>query len=309
MVVSVFAVRLFQLQGVDAQAYVAKARAEGVVTVDLPATRGTITDRNGVALANSVDGLMLVADPTVTVKHASEIATIIARRLDVDYFDVLTRLRKPYTRFQYIARRVPATQARAVLAAIDRRGYKGIDLRRDPLRSYPADDVAANVVGFVNEAGNGGDGAELLFDKQLSGTDGTATYEVGGGNRIPLGDNSTVAGAQRQGPAAHHRPRRAVVHPAGAPLRRPGVPRPVRLGRRDGHPHRRAARRGGLPDVRPQPALPVEEGGHRRAGAARRLRARVGREGAHRLVPDRRRQGHPEHPDHRPQRAARCRTG
>jgi cell division protein FtsI (penicillin-binding protein 3) len=40
MVVSVFAVRLFQLQGVDAQAYVAKARAEGVVTVDLPATRG-----------------------------------------------------------------------------------------------------------------------------------------------------------------------------------------------------------------------------------------------------------------------------
>ena len=48
MVVSVFAARLFQLQGVDAQAYVAKARAEGAVTVTLPATRGTITDRNGV---------------------------------------------------------------------------------------------------------------------------------------------------------------------------------------------------------------------------------------------------------------------
>lgn len=192
MVLSVFAVRLFQLQGVDAQAYVAKARAEGVVTVDLPAVRGTITDRNGVAFANSVDGLMLIADPTVTVKHASEIATIIARRLDVDYFDVLTRLRKPYTRFQYIARRVPATRARAVLAAIDRRGFKGVDIRRDPLRSYPADDVAASVVGFVNEQGRGGDGAELLFDKSLSGTDGTATYEVGGGNRIPLGDNSTV---------------------------------------------------------------------------------------------------------------------
>ena len=81
MIVSVFAVRLFQLQGVDAQAYVAKARAEGVVTVELPATRGTITDRNGVALADSVDGMMLVADPTVTVKHASQIATIIAHRL------------------------------------------------------------------------------------------------------------------------------------------------------------------------------------------------------------------------------------
>ena len=74
MIVSVFAARLFQLQGVDAQAYVAKARAEGVVTVNLPATRGSITDRNGVPLADSVDGLMIVADPTLTIKHANEIA-------------------------------------------------------------------------------------------------------------------------------------------------------------------------------------------------------------------------------------------
>jgi len=192
MILSVFAVRLFQLQGVDAQAYVAKAKAEGVVTVSLPATRGAITDRNGVALADSVDGLMLVADPTLTVKHASEIATIIARRLDVDYFDVLQRLRKPYTRFQYVARRVPATRARAVVKEIDGLGYKGIDMRRDPVRSYPGRDVAANVVGFLNDEGLAAEGAELAFDPMLSGKDGQATYEVGGGNRIPLGDNSTV---------------------------------------------------------------------------------------------------------------------
>jgi cell division protein FtsI (penicillin-binding protein 3) len=192
MIVSVFAARLFQLQGVDAQAYVAKARAEGVVTVALPADRGEITDRNGVPLADSVDGLMLVADPTVTVKHASEIAKIIARRLDVDYFDLLERLRKPYTHFQYLARRVPASRAEAVVAAIEAKGYKGIDTRRDPVRSYPADDVAANLVGFMNAEGDAAEGAELMFDTLLSGKDGSATYEVGGGNRIPLGDNSTV---------------------------------------------------------------------------------------------------------------------
>jgi cell division protein FtsI (penicillin-binding protein 3) len=192
MVVSVFAVRLFELQGVDAQAYVAKARAEGVVTVTLPATRGSITDRNGVPLADSVDGLMLVADPTLTRRHASQIATVIARRLDVDYFDVLQRLRKPYTRFQYIARRVPATEARGVVEELDRRGYKGIATRRDPVRSYPAGDVAANIVGFMNAEGQAGEGTELMFDKVLAGKDGRATYEVGGGNRIPLGDNSTV---------------------------------------------------------------------------------------------------------------------
>ena len=192
MVVSVFAARLFQLQGVDAASYVAKARAEGVVTVTLPATRGTITDRNGVALADSVDGLMLVADPTLTTKHASQIATIIAKRLHLDYFDLLQRLRKPGTHFQYLARRVPATRATAVLAAIDKRGFTGVDTRRDPVRSYPAKDVAANLVGFTNAEGQAGEGAELMFDRSLAGRNGRATYEVGGGNRIPLGDNSTV---------------------------------------------------------------------------------------------------------------------
>jgi cell division protein FtsI (penicillin-binding protein 3) len=94
MVISVFGVRLFQLQGLDPKAYAAKADAEGLVTVPLPATRGTITDRNGVPLAESVSGLMIVADPMVTDDHAEEIARILANRLDLDYFDVLSRLRE-----------------------------------------------------------------------------------------------------------------------------------------------------------------------------------------------------------------------
>jgi cell division protein FtsI (penicillin-binding protein 3) len=119
MVVSVFAVRLFELQGLDAKAYVAKAQSEGMVTVTLPARRGTITDRNGQPLADSVDGLMIVADPTLTIKNAGPIATILARRLHLDYVDTLGRLRAPNTHFQYIARRVPATLARSVVQVID----------------------------------------------------------------------------------------------------------------------------------------------------------------------------------------------
>ena len=188
MIVSVFAARLFQLQGVDAQAYVAKAKAEVGDTVTIK----YFAARNGAPLADSVDGLMLVADPTMTVKHASEIATIIARRLHVDYFDVLDRLRKPYTHFQYIARRIPATKARAVVDAIDAKGFQGIDTRRDPVRSYPGNDIGANLVGFMNAEGDAAEGAELMFDKLLAGKDGSATYEVGGGNRIPLGENSTT---------------------------------------------------------------------------------------------------------------------
>jgi cell division protein FtsI (penicillin-binding protein 3) len=192
MVVSVFAARLFQLQGFDAKAYVALAQREGVVTVTLPATRGTITDRSGVPLAESVDGLMLVADPTMTRQNANEIATIIARELSVDYFELQRRLRMPDTQFQYLARRVPSTVARAVLEEVEARGFKGVDVRPDPVRTYPAKDVGANIIGFTNAEGDAAEGAELMFDGILSGVDGSETYEHGGGNRIPLGENSTV---------------------------------------------------------------------------------------------------------------------
>jgi len=199
MVISVFGVRLFQLQGLDPKAYAAKANAEGLVTVPLPATRGSITDRNGIPLAESVSGLMIVADPKRTDAHAEEIARILANRLDLDYFDVLGRLRedpdKPGARFAYVARRVPATLARTAVAAIDKAGYKGIDTRLDPVRDYPAGDVAANLLGYMKVEGqsNTGGGLERSFDSLLAGKDGQETYEVGGrGNRIPLGENTQV---------------------------------------------------------------------------------------------------------------------
>jgi cell division protein FtsI (penicillin-binding protein 3) len=198
MVISVFGVRLFQLQGLDPKAYAAKADAEGLVTVPLPATRGSITDRNGVPLAESVSGLMIVGDPKRTDEHAEEIARILANRLDLDYFDVLTRLRidpdKPGSRFAYVARRVPATLARSAVAAIDKAGYKGIDTRLDPVRDYPAGDVAANLLGYLKADGqaDSGGGLERSFDQLLSGKDGSETYEVGGGNRIPLGENTEI---------------------------------------------------------------------------------------------------------------------
>lgn len=195
MVVSIFGARLFQLQGIDAHAYAAKAEAKdatGLETILLPATRGSILDRTGMPLAESVDGMMIVADPSLTVENASAIAKILAHRLDVDYFEVLDRLRKPNTQFQYIARRVPAATARTVVAEIEAEEFPGIDMRRDPVRDYPAKDVAANLLGFMGADNDPMAGYELLFDHLLAGTDGSATYELGGGNRIPLGDSSLV---------------------------------------------------------------------------------------------------------------------
>ncbi len=191
VVLSVFGARLVQLQGVDPKSYAAMAAAEGMVEVDLPAVRGDILDRNGEPMAASVDGMMVVADPLMTTDQAPELAKFLANRLDVDYFKILPRLREEGSRFEYIARRVPATLATKVVDEAEKAGFKGLDTRRDPVRDYPAGDVAANMIGFIGTDEALG-GFERTFDKQLAGTDGSARYAVGGGNRIPLGESTVV---------------------------------------------------------------------------------------------------------------------
>ncbi len=199
MVLSLFGARLVQLQGLDPGSYAAMAAAEGTVDVVLPAERGDILDRNGEPLAASIDGLMVVANPEETEDKAPEIARFLSQRLDVDYFDVLKRLRgvKEGSQFEYLARHVPSTLATDVLREAEDRGYEGLSTRRDAVRSYPAHDIAANLVGFMGTDKPYG-GLEEIFDKALSGKDGSEKYEVGAGNRIPLGDNTTVPAVDGQ---------------------------------------------------------------------------------------------------------------
>jgi cell division protein FtsI (penicillin-binding protein 3) len=195
VVLSFFGARLVQLQGVDPQRYAALAAAEGgTVSVQLPALRGDILDRNGKPLADSVDGRMVVADPSMTRSTAPALATFLARHLHVDYFTTLSALSQKHSRFAYIARRVPAALALRVVDAAQAKGFTGLDTRNDPVRSYPNHDVAANLVGFLGTDGPLA-GLELTFNKQLAGTDGSESYEVGAGNRIPLGQ-STITPAR-----------------------------------------------------------------------------------------------------------------
>ena len=119
-VASVFAGRLVQLQGVDADAYATMAQQEGTRTITLPAERGSILDRFGAPLAESVDGAMLTADPTLTAANARGIAAVLTAELGLDYIDMVSALRTPDTRFVYLARRLRPAQAEAVLAELDR---------------------------------------------------------------------------------------------------------------------------------------------------------------------------------------------
>jgi len=180
---------------VDPRSYAAMAAAEGSVSVVLPAERGEILDRDGQPLATSVDGLMVTADPALTSDDAPALAALLSKRLGLDYFATLTRLEATDKRFQYIARQVPAARAERVVADAEDKGFEGLDTRSDPVRVYPGKDVAANLVGFLGTPRSSGAarplaGLEKSFGPSLAGHDGEARYQLGAGNRIPLGDHT-----------------------------------------------------------------------------------------------------------------------
>ena len=188
--VSLFAARLVQLQGIDASDYAALALTKDASTVTLDATRGDIYDRNGIPLAQSLDASKLVADPTFTKPNATQIATALQRRLGVDYIESLALLRKPDTRYVELARHVDPHRAAAIVRYLNARGWAGVYADKDTTRVYAGHDVAANLVGFVGASNKGLYGFESSLDKLLRGRDGTATFQMSDGQQLPLADNT-----------------------------------------------------------------------------------------------------------------------
>ena len=195
-VFSVFGVRLFQIQGLDASAYAAKAIEDGTAKSTVPAPRGAILDRNGAELATSVDGLTLTADPKMTAAYAPQIARILREEVGsrIDYFDTIDKLRTPDSRFVYLIRDVPAWTAKKALTAIAKANLTGVFSEKETLRTYPGGKLAANLLGYVNGAGKGVAGIEQQYDMTLAGTDGASTYEVdpNTGVRIPMADSTVT---------------------------------------------------------------------------------------------------------------------
>lgn len=199
LVFTVFAGRLFQIQGLDMGAYAAEAVRSGTMPITVPAPRGEILDRNGRPLATSIEGRNITADPKLTAPNAPQIAAILRDKLGdkIDYFDTIDKLRKVVynptlkqtlpARFVYVARNVPVWQAKETLDALE--DYPGVLSEKVGLRNYPGGRLAANLIGFVDSDGVGRAGLEQAFQKKLTGKDGKNTYEVSPqGVRIPMAD-------------------------------------------------------------------------------------------------------------------------
>jgi cell division protein FtsI (penicillin-binding protein 3) len=142
------------------------AQTQQLTTEKVPAQRGTIADRNGVDLAVSEPAQDVSATPYL-IKEPLRAAQQLAPLLGQTQAQVLAKLSRR-TGFVYLARALPARQARAVMA-LKLEGIAGAPAMR---RVYPRGTLAAQVLGFVGTEGRGLSGLEYSQAGLLRGEAG-----------------------------------------------------------------------------------------------------------------------------------------
>ena len=137
-------------------------------TLELPANRGRILDRNGLILASSVPAPSIWAIPEDVEASKSQL-TQLAKLLEMPLVDLKKKLGDEDKTFVWIKRQVDEPVAQKIAAL----GIKGIYQRKEYKRQYPEGETVAHVVGFTNVEDRGQEGMELLFNKDLAGHAGS----------------------------------------------------------------------------------------------------------------------------------------
>ncbi|MEX2532773.1 MAG: penicillin-binding protein 2 [Nitriliruptoraceae bacterium] len=201
IVVLLAGVKLVDIQVINAEAYAETGVRQRVRTVELPATRGRIYDRDGEVLATSVDAATIYADPRAfrasstasgialpAAADAAAVAASLSELLDMEANDLEERLRRD-AHFVYLGRQLPFEVGEAVQAL----RIPGIGVLTEPKRVYPGSTLAAQVLGFTGIDGEGLQGLEQRFDTVLVGEPGSLVMERAlGGLEIPSGTRELI---------------------------------------------------------------------------------------------------------------------
>jgi cell division protein FtsI (penicillin-binding protein 3) len=160
--------RALWLQGVSNRFLQKQGASRYERTLELPATRGKIFDRNGIVLASSLPVKAVWAIPEDVLDSPRPKLRELAQLLDLPEADLLKKLDSDRT-FVYLKRQVEMD----VIAKIEKLGIDGLDTRKEYKRYYPQGEVMAHIVGFTNVEDVGQEGIELAQQKNLVGQTGS----------------------------------------------------------------------------------------------------------------------------------------
>ncbi len=196
VILSLFAARLVELQALRAPELATAALQQRIVSQDIPAIRGEITDIKGTPLATSIEVRDITADQTL-VEDPTETAAVLAPMLGMSASELEPMLSGD-RRFTYVKKATDPQVWRDIQSwraesDNDSVVLQGIFSERRTVRDYPNGKLASTIVGFTNSEGNGAVGLEAGLNDTLSGTAGTVTYEQSaGGTEIPTSDVQRV---------------------------------------------------------------------------------------------------------------------
>ena len=160
--------RALTIQIVNKQFYLDQGEKRYAHELELPASRGRITDRHGALLAASVSVPSIWAIPK-DVQATREQKRQLARLLGLPPAELERKLGDPNARFAWLQRQVDEPVWQQVQAL----GIKGVYQTREYRRKYPEGEAAAHLVGFTSVEDRGQEGIELAFQKDLQGRDGS----------------------------------------------------------------------------------------------------------------------------------------
>ena len=139
------------------------AEDQYVREIEVPARRGNIFDRRGIALAQSVDVDSVWVDPSM-LPDVRAAAKALAKATGVAPAEVLEKLQKG-NRFAWVKRQLSPAEVQKVKDL----NLPGIGFAKEPRRFYPQRELAAHVIGIVGTDSHGLDGLELSFEDELTG--------------------------------------------------------------------------------------------------------------------------------------------
>ena len=134
--------------------------------------RGSITDRNGIVLACSVEVQSVYANPR-EIESPAEAADKLAPFFGLDRGELIASLSKNKS-FVWIKRKISDSDAKAVRDM----KLKGVYLDREYERFYPYKQLAGQLLGFVGIDNQGLEGLELAFNDVLKGETTKASLKM-----------------------------------------------------------------------------------------------------------------------------------
>ncbi len=192
--------RLYDLMIRSYDQYAALALRNQTRTTTVMANRGDIYDRNMNILATSVSVENVYLDPHELKQSKADIPTIaqvLGTILDKDPEWIAQQAGDIKKRYKQIGSRIPEETAAAIRAYINEHNISGIHLEPTSQRSYPFGALAAQVIGFTNDGGEGSEGVEASYDRYLTGSTGKVITTKGNNEMdMPFSYENYIASRQ-----------------------------------------------------------------------------------------------------------------